>query len=49
MPDLTKPMTDEQIAILDYFEKAQLYHNVYLDKGYYELPKALRVFFVYMI
>ena len=45
MPDLTKPMTDEQIAFLDHFEKAQLYHNVYIDKKYDELPRALREFY----
>jgi len=44
--DLTTPMTDEQISRLDYFEKAQLYHNVYLNKTYDELPKALRSFYL---
>ena len=43
--NLNAPMTDEEIKLLDYFEKAQLYHNVYESKTYYEIPVALRKFF----
>ena len=46
MADLTKPMTNEQIEKLDYFDKAQLYHNVYISKTYNEIPKSLRSFYI---
>jgi len=42
LANLTKPMTNEQIEKLDYFDKVQLYHNVYIGKTYSEIPKALR-------
>lgn len=45
MADLTQPMTNEQIEKLDYFDKAQLYHNVYINKTYNEIPRALRSFY----
>lgn len=45
MPDLTQPMSNEQIEKLDYFDKAQLYHNVYINKKYSEIPKALRSYY----
>ena len=45
MANLTQPMTVEQINQLDYFEKAQLYHNVYYNKTLYEIPVPLRSFY----
>lgn len=45
MVNLNAPMTDAQIALLDHFEKAQLYHNVYLNTAYEDLPKLLKEFF----
>ena len=38
-------MTNEQIEKLDYFDKAQLYHTVYYNKTYSEIPKSLRIFY----
>lgn len=38
-------MTNEQIEKLDYFDKAQLYHNVYINKTYFEIPSSLRTFY----
>jgi len=46
LADLTKPMTNEQIEKLDYFDKTQLYHNVYINKTYNEIPKALRQLYI---
>lgn len=46
MANLTKPMTNEQIEKLDYFDKAQLYHNVYMSKTYFQIPSALRSFYI---
>ena len=45
MADLTKPMSDAAIQKLDYFEKSQLYHNVYINTPYSELPVLLRRFY----
>lgn len=45
MADLTKPMSDKQIERLDYFEKTQLYHNVYMETPYATLPKGLKSFY----
>ena len=45
MADLTKPMNNAAIQKLDYFEKSQLYHNVYINTPYSELPVLLRRFY----
>ena len=45
MADLTKPMTAANIKKLDYFEKAQLYHNVYQNYQYKDLPFDLKTFY----
>jgi hypothetical protein len=39
-------MTNQQIEKLDYFDKAQLYHNVYINKTYFQIPSALRCFYI---
>ena len=44
MPDLINHITDEEIRNLDYFDKARLYHNNYLNVKYSELPQPLRIF-----
>lgn len=46
MANLTKPMTNEQIEKLDYFDKVQLYHNVYMNLPYESIPRALRSFYI---
>ena len=45
MADLTKPMSAAAIKKLDYFEKAQLYHNVYSKYAYKDLPYELKTFY----
>lgn len=45
MADLTKPMSAASIKKLDYFEKAQLYHNVYQNYEYKDLPFELKTFY----
>ena len=45
MANLNAPMADAQIQKLDYFDKAQLYHNVYLNYTFNQLPVALRSFY----
>jgi len=45
MADLTKPMSDAAINQLDYFDKAQLYHNVYMNIPYDEIPTPLKKFY----
>lgn len=44
MADLTNTMSNEQIDRLDYFEKIQLYYNVYRETPYNQIPPALRKF-----
>ena len=39
-------MTNDQIEKLDYFDKAQLYHNVYINIPYESIPRALRAFYI---
>jgi len=45
MADLTKPMSAAAIKKLDYFERAQLYHNVYSKYAYKDLPYELKTFY----
>ena len=45
MANLNIKMTDAEIAKLDYFEKAQLYHNVYYKETFFNIPTALRSFY----
>ena len=44
MASLNTPMTNEEIKNLDYFDRAQLYHNVYHDIEYSKLPTLLKPF-----
>lgn len=45
MANLNAPMTETAINKLDYFEKAQLYHNVYVDIPYNQLPQSMKKFY----
>lgn len=45
MADLNAPMSNDSIKKLDYFEKAQLYHNIYINVPYAQLPASLRSFY----
>jgi hypothetical protein len=42
--NLNTPLTDAEIRNLDYFDKARLYHNVYINYKYSALPAELRQF-----
>lgn len=44
MANLSAPLTDIEIKNLDYFDKARLYHNVYINYKYSALPTELRQF-----
>lgn len=44
MANLNTPLTDAEIRNLDYFDKARLYHNVYINYKYSSLPAELKQF-----
>jgi hypothetical protein len=45
MANLNASMTEAEINRLDYFDKAQLYHNVYINMPYNQLPQSMKKFY----
>ena len=46
MANLNAPMSNEKIERLDYFERIQLYYNVYHDTPYSKLPQVLKQYYL---